>query len=146
MGNGTKLLHVEELKPLRRKRRANNGSLPGPDETVSRAQLERLQAFAAELASPLPLARIAAVVGEAAMELLDAEIVVVAVHVDDPRHLRGVHIAGIPRTVTIGCPRLPATRRAWSRRSTGCSAATPHREIPGRSPYCRSSKSCALAA
>jgi hypothetical protein len=64
---------------------------------VSRAQLERLQAFAAELASPLPLARIAAVVGEAATALLDAEIVVVAVQVDDPRHLRGVHIAGIPR-------------------------------------------------
>ena len=59
--------------------------------------LNALQTFAAELASPLPLARIAAVVGEAAMDLLDAEIVVVAVHVDDPRHLRGVHIAGIPR-------------------------------------------------
>jgi DNA-binding winged helix-turn-helix (wHTH) protein len=94
--NDTELLHVDAPKPVRRKRRAHNGSLPGSDETVSRAQLERLQAFAAELASPLPLVRIAAVVGEAAMELLDAEIVVVAVHVDDSRHLRGVHIAGIP--------------------------------------------------
>jgi DNA-binding winged helix-turn-helix (wHTH) protein len=67
-----------------------------PEETVSRARLASLQTLAGELASPLPLARIAGVVGEAAMNLLDAEIVVVAVHVDDPQHLRGVHIAGIP--------------------------------------------------
>lgn len=93
---GTELLHVEELKPLTRARRAKNASLPGPDESVSCGQLERLQAVAAELASPLPLVGIAAVVGEAATELLNAEIVVVAVHVDDSRHLRGVHIAGIP--------------------------------------------------
>ena len=64
---------------------------------MSQARLESLQALAAQLASPLPLQRIAAVVGEAAMELLDAEIVVVAVHVDDRRHLRGVHVAGVPR-------------------------------------------------
>ena len=68
-----------------------------PDETVSRARLGALQTLAAQLASPLPLARIAGVVGDAAMDLLGAEIVVVAVHVDDPRHLRGVHVAGIPR-------------------------------------------------
>jgi DNA-binding response OmpR family regulator len=64
---------------------------------VSRARLESLQRLAAELGAPLPLPRIAAVVGGAALDLLEAEIVVVAVHVDDPRHLRSVHIAGIPR-------------------------------------------------
>jgi DNA-binding winged helix-turn-helix (wHTH) protein len=67
-----------------------------PDEAISRVWLESLQAVAEELAAPLPLVRIATIVGEAAMDLLEAEIIVVAVHIDDPRHLRGVHIAGIP--------------------------------------------------
>jgi DNA-binding winged helix-turn-helix (wHTH) protein len=69
---------------------------PTPDETVSRARLESLQTLAAQLASPLPLQRIAAVVGETAMGLLDADIVALAVHVDDHRHFRGVHVAGVP--------------------------------------------------
>ena len=64
-------------------------------ETAARARLERLELLAAELSSPLPLARVAAVVGVAALDLLDAEIVVVAVHVDDPRYLRSVYMAGI---------------------------------------------------
>ena len=63
---------------------------------MPQARLEALQALAEELASPLPLARIAGAVGAAAIDVLGAEIVVVAVHVDDPRHLRGVHVAGIP--------------------------------------------------
>ncbi|HEX5622168.1 MAG TPA: winged helix-turn-helix domain-containing protein [Solirubrobacteraceae bacterium] len=67
-----------------------------PDETVSRARLDSLQVLAAQLAAPLSLQRIAAVVEQAAMDLLDAEIVAVAVHVDDRRHFRGVQIAGIP--------------------------------------------------
>jgi DNA-binding winged helix-turn-helix (wHTH) protein len=33
----------------------------------------------------------------AALDLLDAEIVIVAVRVDDPRYLRSVHVAGIPQ-------------------------------------------------
>lgn len=66
------------------------------DETISCARLRSLQTLAAELASPLPLTRIAAIVGGAAVDLLDAEITIVAVHVDDPRHLRSVHIAGVP--------------------------------------------------
>ena len=68
-----------------------------PDEAVSGARLESLQALAATLSSPLPLARIAAVAGEGVLDLLDAEVVVVAVHVDEPRHLRSVHTAGIPQ-------------------------------------------------
>ena len=78
---------------------------PVPEETVSRARLESLQMLAAQLASPLPLQRIAAVVGEAAMGLLDADIVALAVHVDDRRHFRGVHVAGVPGD---GCDHLSA--------------------------------------
>jgi len=70
---------------------------------ASRARLERLETLAAALSSPLPLARIAAVVGVAAVDLLDAAIVIVALHVDDPRYLRSVHMAGIPQE---GCDRL----------------------------------------
>ena len=84
-----------EVPSLIRLTRPNFGDLP--DERVSRARLESLQAIAAELSSPLPLARIAAVVGEGVLNLLDAEVVVVAVHVDDPRHLRSVHMAGMPQ-------------------------------------------------
>ena len=88
---------VDYQKPERRERENRPRPLKEPDATVSRARLESLQTLAAELASPLPLARIAAVVGETARDLLDAQIVVVAVHVDDARHLRVVHSAGVPR-------------------------------------------------
>ena len=58
---------------------------------------------------PLPLARIAAVVGEGLLGLLDAEVVVVvAVRVDDLRHLRSVHMAGMPQD---GHDRLSAAPR-----------------------------------
>ena len=90
---------------------------------MSSARLESLQTLAAQLASPLPLQRIAAVVGEAAMELLDAEIVAVAVHVDDsPALPQRSHRRRSTGMATIGCLQRPATRRAWSRRSMSCSA------------------------
>jgi DNA-binding winged helix-turn-helix (wHTH) protein len=88
------LLHSSRLKF---EQAARSRQLQELDETVSRARLECLKTLAAELSSPLPLARIAAVVGAAALKLLDAEIVVVAARVDDPRQLRSVHIAGIPQ-------------------------------------------------
>jgi DNA-binding winged helix-turn-helix (wHTH) protein len=69
---------------------------PVPVEAVSSARLDSLETVAVQLASPLPLQRIVAVVGQAAIDLLDAEIVALAVHVDDRRHCRGVHIAGVP--------------------------------------------------
>jgi DNA-binding winged helix-turn-helix (wHTH) protein len=67
-----------------------------PDEAVWRARRRSLQTLTAELAAPLPLGRIAAAVGHAANDLLDAEIVVLAAHVDDSRRLRAVHVAGLP--------------------------------------------------
>jgi len=59
-------------------------------------QLGGLRTLAAVLASPLPLEQIATVVAEAALEFLDVQILVIAVHIDDQRHLRAVHVSGVP--------------------------------------------------
>ncbi len=67
--------------------------------------IRSLQAVAAELARPLPLDRIAAVVAEAGTRTLDAEILLVAIYDDAARHLRLVHRSGLP---TGGSHRLPA--------------------------------------
>ncbi len=75
---------------------------------VSPARLGTLQAVAAVLASPLSLEEIAAVVADAATELLDAEILVIAIHVDDPRHLRAVHASGLSRSPNGALAALPS--------------------------------------
>jgi DNA-binding winged helix-turn-helix (wHTH) protein len=66
-----------------------------PDEAAWRARRRSLQTLTAELAAPLPLGRIAAAVGRAAIDLLDVEIVVIAAHVDVARRLRAVHVVGL---------------------------------------------------
>ncbi|HEX5622170.1 MAG TPA: winged helix-turn-helix domain-containing protein [Solirubrobacteraceae bacterium] len=64
------------------------------DPFTFEAHLRSLQAVVAELGRPLPLARIAAVVTDAAIAALDAEAMIVAVNENDD-HLRGVHVAGL---------------------------------------------------
>jgi DNA-binding response OmpR family regulator len=115
-------------------------SLKSRDETVSSVRLQSLQELAGELASPLPLARIAAVVGDAARYLVDAEIVVVAVHVDDRRHLRGVHVAGVPRDAHDRLSEAPCDEaslvaevdrlvRNGASQAVGCLAVLPIQQI-----------------
>jgi DNA-binding winged helix-turn-helix (wHTH) protein len=77
---------------------------------ASPARLGALQAVAAVLASPLSLEQIAAVVADAATELLDAEILVIAIHVDDPRHLRTVHASGLSRRPNGRLAALPSDK------------------------------------
>ena len=63
---------------------------------VVAAHLRSLHTAVTELSRPLPLERIAAVVAEAAVDALDPEAVVIAIHEHDGLHLRGVHVAGLP--------------------------------------------------
>lgn len=78
-----------------------------PPANGSPDQLGALRTVADVLALPLPLERIATVVAEAAIELLEAQILVVAIHVDDPHRLRAVHVSGIPRSRTGRISELP---------------------------------------
>ena len=84
--------------------------LNAPEDGVnaSPARLGALQAVAVMLASPLSLERIAAVVADAATELLDAQVLVIAIHVDDPRHLRAVHASGLTRSPNGALAALPS--------------------------------------
>ena len=75
---------------------------------TSPPRLGALQAVAAVLALPLSLERIAAVVAEATTELLDAQILVIAIHIDDPRHLRAVHASGLSRSPNGALAALPS--------------------------------------
>lgn len=88
----------------------HGGRLNTPEDGVngSAARLGALRAVAAVLASPLSLERIAAVVAEAATELLDAQILVIAIHIDDPRHLRAVHASGLSRSPNGALAALPS--------------------------------------
>ena len=79
---------------------------------ASPARLGALQAVAAVLALPLSLERIAAVVAQAATDLLDAEILVIAIHVDDLRHLRAVHASGLSRSPNGALAALPSDQAA----------------------------------
>jgi Transcriptional regulatory protein, C terminal/GAF domain len=67
-----------------------------PEAPVSEAHLRSLHTAVTELSRPLPLQRIVAVVAHAAVDALDPEAVVIAIHEDDGLHLRGVHVAGLP--------------------------------------------------
>ena len=61
--------------------------------------LRSLHAAVADLSRPLALERIAAVVCDAAMEALDAQALVIAVHDNGGSSLRGVHATGLPDDV-----------------------------------------------
>jgi DNA-binding winged helix-turn-helix (wHTH) protein len=93
------------------------------------AHLRSLQAATTELSRPLALRRIAAVVADAAIEALDAQAVLIAVH-EDPEHLRGVHVAGLPEEVRRRLCAFPNTRPLLieeierSLRRAGSAAAT----------------------
>ena len=63
---------------------------------VSEAHLRSLQTAVTELSRPVPLEQVAAIVADAAIDALDPQAVVIAIHEHDDLHLRGVHVAGLP--------------------------------------------------
>jgi GAF domain-containing protein len=70
-----------------------------PDVQVLEPYLRSLHAAVADLSRPLALERIAAVVCQAAMEALDLEALVIALHDNRGSYVRGVHATGLPDDV-----------------------------------------------
>ena len=70
-----------------------------PTVQVLEPYLRSLHSAVADLSRPLALERIAAVVCEAAMEALDVQALVIAVHDNGGSSVRGVHATGLPDDV-----------------------------------------------
>lgn len=70
--------------------------LVAPEAQVLEPRLRSLQAAITDLSRPLALERIGAVVSCAAMDALDAQAMVFAIHENGGPHLRAVHAAGLP--------------------------------------------------
>jgi GAF domain-containing protein len=73
--------------------------VPTPGVQVLEPHLRSLHTAVADLSRPLTLERIGAVVCHSAMEALDVQALVIAVHDNGGTYLRGVHATGVPDDV-----------------------------------------------
>ena len=114
-----------------------------PAVQVLEPYLRSLHSAVADLSRPLALERIAAVVCDAAMEALDVQALVIAVHDNGGSSVRGVHTAGLPDDVrericarSTAAPELVGEIDGFLRSS-----------VPGRPPSrcCRSPRACAIS-
>jgi DNA-binding winged helix-turn-helix (wHTH) protein len=106
---------------------ANGSRLAAPSWTadfVPDDPLGSLQLVAAELAGPVSLERVAAVVSEAAAKAITAETILVAVPDEAGRHLRVVHESGLSTTARHRLPAILAAASCVLRRNGQAVAAS----------------------
>ena len=118
-----------------------------PERQHFEAHLRSLETAVHALSRRLSLHRIATVIAQAVTDALDAQAMIIAVHEEDGRHLRGVYVAGLPEEAQHRLATIPTTaptlvgeidRSVRGSGETGLATA--------RSPHCRSRKASARSA